>query len=62
MKEMRNSQGVVFDLKKELVEGFIENFKLLQERESGRVDFKVKVCTRLPDTGNENFEDRRNKN
>lgn len=39
IQEFRNSSGVAFDLKKDLVDGFIENFKLLQDRESQRVDF-----------------------
>ena len=41
IKEFRNSSGVAFDLKKDLVDGFIENFKLLQDRESQRVDFQI---------------------
>lgn len=40
-KELKNQNGVVFDLKKELVDGFIENFKLLKEREGDKVDFKT---------------------
>jgi len=63
IKEFRDSSGVAFDLKKELVEGFIENFKLLQERESQRVDFSISMCSERPDVegfGGAGFGGRRN--
>lgn len=44
---LRNKSGVVFDLRKNEADSFLENFKLLKDRE--QVDFEVKVCGSLPD-------------
>jgi hypothetical protein len=49
IKLFKNGSGVVFDLRRSEAESFIDNFKLLKERQGRNVDFDVKICSRLPD-------------
>lgn len=49
MKNLQDGSGVVFDLRIDLADGFIENYELLKERDPRRVDFECKKCSKLPD-------------
>lgn len=59
LKEIRDQTGFVFDLKKDMVESFIETYKLMKERNPAEVDFVVKVCFKLPDAEGSEFEVKR---
>jgi len=48
MKSLKEENGVIFDLRKDKAESFVENFKLLKEREPRKVDFEVKICSKMP--------------
>jgi len=48
MKMFRNGNGVVFDIRSETVEAFLENFERLKET-GDRIDFDICKCTDLPE-------------
>lgn len=48
MKSLRDGSGVVFDIKSDHFEVFMENFERLKETERN-CDFDVSKCTELPD-------------
>jgi hypothetical protein len=63
MKCFRDGSGVVFDIKSDHYEAFMDNFERLKETES-RCDFELAKCTELPDLedeagfgGNQNWRD-----
>ena len=61
MKTLRNGTGVVFDLRADQFDAFIENFERVQETQS-RIDFDVQKCSELPDLdedgpGTQNWRD-----
>lgn len=49
VKAFRDGSGVVFDLKSDYFEGFMDNFARLKETSSDKVDFDVMKCAELPD-------------
>ena len=53
MKPLRNGSGIAFDLRSDLADGFMENFDMLKEQNSRRVDFSVIRCTTKPDVEQE---------
>lgn len=59
IKMFRSGNGVVFDLRKTEAESFVENFKLLKERQADQVDFDVKICSALPDVEGGGFDGER---
>lgn len=52
MKCYRDGTGVVFDIKSEHFEGFMDNFERLRETEA-RCDFDISKCNDLPDLEDE---------
>lgn len=48
MKTLRSGSGVVFDLRSDHFEGFVENFERLRETQE-RIDFDVRKCTEMPE-------------
>ena len=48
MKSFRDGSGVVFDIKSDHFDSFIDNFARLKET-GDRIDFDVVKCTDLPD-------------
>jgi len=54
MKPLKDCSGVVFDIKSENFEKFIENFNHLKTTEAeSKIDFSVQKCTELPDLDDE---------
>ena len=49
MRSFANGQGVCFDVKMKDVNGFLENFEYLKEKEGKRVDFICVRCKALPE-------------
>jgi len=49
VRHLRNGQGVVFDLRIDMADGFVENYDLLKERDPRRVDFECMRLAKLPD-------------
>lgn len=54
MKAYKNGQGVVFDIRANALESFLENFARLQETDD-RIDFEVEKCQALPELEEEGF-------
>ena len=52
MKGIRDGSGVVFDLKSENFEAFMDNYASLKET-GERIDFDVVKCADLPDLEDE---------
>jgi len=48
MKSLRDGSGVVFDIRSDNVEGFMDNFARLRET-GDRIDFDITKCSELPD-------------
>ena len=48
MKVFKDGTGVVFDIKSENFEAFIDNYERLKEIEA-RLDFEIQKCNELPD-------------
>jgi hypothetical protein len=48
MKAMRDGSGVVFDIRSDNFEAFMDNFARLKET-GERIDFEVLKCTDLPE-------------
>merc|ERR1711924_353684 len=48
MKTLRNGTGVVFDLRADWFEAFMENFQRLYET-NDRIDFDVQKCSEMPE-------------
>lgn len=53
MKNFRDGTGIVFDIKSEHFEGFMDNFERLKETEGHKIDFDITKCTDLPDLEDE---------
>ena len=49
MKHLKDGSGVVFDLRMDMADGYIENYELLKERDPKRVDFECKKCAKCPE-------------
>ena len=54
MKSLRSGSGVVFDIKSDHYDGFLENFERLKET-SDRIDFDVRKCTEMPELDEDGF-------
>lgn len=48
MRALRSGNGVVFDIRAENFEGFLENFERLRET-MDRIDFDIHKCTEMPE-------------
>ena len=48
MKNFKDGSGVVFDIRSENFDGFIESFERLKET-GDRIDFELQKCSDLPD-------------
>lgn len=51
-KSLRDGSGVVFDIRSENFESFMECFERLKET-GDRIDFEIQKCTDLPDLEDE---------
>jgi len=50
MKELNNGSGVVFDIRSDKYEAFIDNYERLMETEGReRINFNIVKCKELPD-------------
>lgn len=47
MKSFRDESGVVFDIKSDHLDSFMDNFDRLKQTE--KIDFTVTKCTQIPD-------------
>jgi len=59
MKSFKDGSGVVFDIKSENFESFMDNYARLKET-GDRIDFDVEKCAELPDLedeGSQNWRD-----
>jgi hypothetical protein len=56
MTNFKDGSGVVFDLRRIEAESFVDNFKLLKERQGKNVDFDVKICSQLPDVEGSGYD------
>lgn len=56
MKALRSGSGVVFDMRAEYHEGFLENFARLCET-TDRIDFDVRKCAELPELDEDGYRE-----
>ena len=54
MRALRSGSGVVFDIRAENFEAFLENFERLKET-MDRIDFDIKKCTEMPELEEDGF-------
>ncbi len=54
MRALRSGSGVVFDIRAENFEAFLENFERLRET-MDRIDFDIRKCTEMPELEEDGF-------